>query len=187
MRKRIILSVVFMLAMGLNGCIAKDQEASQESSPEAEELSPGEVPELTLQDSLSSAYSPVKIKSGNYTWNYEQAGQMKGMIACGSAPLDEVAVDFAGKLKLPEYKGTDSVLYLLSAQKDPDTVTVSCWDASDIGNVDAEKEFSTVYDPEMYMVELEAGKVYEFAAEWKEENLDKNGFYGTASYVLVTE
>lgn len=187
MRKRMIVSVAFILVMALNGCTAKEQEAPMESSQEAEELSPGEVPELTLQDSLSSTYNPFKIKSGNYTWNYEQAGEMKGMVACGCAPLEEAAMDFTAKLELPEYNGTDSVLYSLSAQKDPDTVTVSCWDASDVGNADAKKESVTTYDPEMYIVELEAGKVYEFAAEWKEENLDKNGFYGTATYVLVTE
>ena len=37
------------------------------------------------------------------------------------------------------------------------------------------------------ILELEAGKVYEFALEWKKGDAEANTFYGSASYVLVTE
>lgn len=196
-----VLVSLFMIGgmLVLNGCAGKEQEGpnetpnetpqeeSRESSQGEEELSAGDVPALTLEDSLSSLYDPVELKSANYSWNYEQAGEMRGMIACGSGPLDETTADSAEKLKLTDYNGMDNVPYLISAQKVPDTVTVSCWDASDLGNADAEAESIETYDPEAYIVALESGKVYEFAAEWSEENFEENGFYGTASYVLVTE
>ena len=38
-----------------------------------------------------------------------------------------------------------------------------------------------------FIVELEPGKVYEFDAEWRKENMGRRGFSGSASYVVVTE
>lgn len=35
-------------------------------------------------------------------------------------------------------------------------------------------------------MELQRDKVYEFCAAWKEDNMEENGFYGTAYYTLVT-
>ena len=38
-----------------------------------------------------------------------------------------------------------------------------------------------------FILELEPGKVYEFDAEWRKENMGRRGFSGSASYVVVTE
>ena len=146
-----------------------------------------EAPEFILQDALSSQMASVSLKSGNYGWNVVENGEGSGIVACGAAPLDEASMDFTVKLKIPKYSGMDCVPYSFSTTIAPDLLTVRRWNADDAGNSGAGEEAITRYYYRQPILELEAGKVYEFAAEWKEENKDKNGFYGYASYVLVTQ
>lgn len=145
------------------------------------------APDFTLCDVLSSRMEPVSLRSGNYTWNVEENGEGTGVVACGAAPLEEASMDFTVKLKIPEYNGMDSVPYSFSTKIAPDLLVVRCWNAEDIGNSKAKEESVVRYYYRQPLLQLEAGKVYEFAAEWKDENKDKNGFYGSASYVLVTQ
>lgn len=145
------------------------------------------APDFTLCDVLSSLMEPVSLRSGNYTWNVEENGEGTGVVACGAAPLDEASMDFTVKLKIPEYNGMDSVPYSFSTKIAPDFLVVRSWKAEDIGNSKAKEESVARYYYRQPLLQLEAGKVYEFAAEWKEKNKDKNGFYGSASYVLVTQ
>lgn len=146
-----------------------------------------EVPTFRLWDVLSSKNDFTELRSGNYSWNVEEGGEGAGVIACGAAPLEQAGMEFTVRLKLPEYRGMDSVPYLFSTKAAPDILTVRRWDASDIGNAAGEEERVTKFYYQSPLLELEAGKVYEFSAEWQEKNVDKNKFYGNASYVLVTE
>ena len=38
-----------------------------------------------------------------------------------------------------------------------------------------------------FILSLKPDKVYEIQADWPEEDFERNGFYGQASYVIVTE
>ena len=68
----------------------------------------------------------------------------------------------------------------------PDSITVKVYDTADLGNADA-KTLSDARYEEIFTIGLKPERIYEITAEWKEEQLDKNGFYGNASYVIVTE
>lgn len=146
-----------------------------------------DVPPFALTDVLSSTYGSFEIQSGNYTWNSGEDGEGKGIIACGAAPLEEAAFPNAARLKLPRYNRMDYVGYVFSTKIQPDQLTVRQWTAEDIGNDEAKEESVSTYYYVTPFLELEPGKVYEFGAEWKKENQERHGFWGTASYVLVTE
>lgn len=146
-----------------------------------------DVPLFILTDPLSSTINSFEIKSKNHSWNVKENGKLKNIESCGLSPLKEAGIDSALKLNLPKYNRMDSIPYLFSTVIAPDILTVSQWGVSDIDNVDAKKQSITTYYYKTPILELEGGKVYEFVAEWKKENFDKNNFYGTASYVLITE
>lgn len=141
-------------------------------------------PAVTLRDPLSSAYTDFEINSGNYSWNCMYEGEMQGVIACGPHPLDAYERE---KLKLPRYQHMDAISYSFSATVAPDLLKIRQWDSADIGNIDAEEISVITYYYPSPMIELEPGRVYEFTASWKEDYADLRGFYGEASYVLVTE
>lgn len=150
-----------------------------------------DAPEFSLNDALSSTYSPLTIQSGNYSWTVEENGEGRSVIACGSSPLDAARLSADAKVKLPRYQKMDSVLYAFSTTVAPDILTVRQWDVSDAetdaGEADAkERSIATFYYRNPFL-ELEPGKIYEFTAEWKEEHLSSKKFCGIASYVLVTE
>ena len=146
-----------------------------------------EVPLFQLQDALSSKNGFTELRSGNYSWNVEDGGEGSGVIACGTAPLEQAGMESAVRLKLPEYQGLGGVPYLFSTKAAPDILIVTRWDDAQIGNVAAEEELIIKYYYSSPVLELEPGKVYEFSAGWKKKNVDKNKFYGNATYVLVTE
>lgn len=146
-----------------------------------------EAPVLTLQDALSSKMDKAELAPGNYNWNVENGEEGTGVVACGVAPLEEAAMDFTVKVKVPEYNGMSGVPYMLSVPAAPDNMVVRQWNAGDIGNMEAKEERVTKYYFNTTVLDLEAGKVYEFALEWKKGDAEANTFYGSASYVLVTE
>lgn len=143
-------------------------------------------PVLVLQDSLSSTYETFEATAGNYTWHSrtENEGEMSGIAACGSAPLEE------GKernpLKLQSYNKMDSVPFLASWEVMPDRAEVNEYDSGDIGNTEAEALSTTVCDGTFFL-ELRPGRLYAIEAEWLEDGLEDRGFYGAATYVVVTE
>lgn len=150
-----------------------------------------DAPEFSLNDALSSTYSPLKIQSGSYSWTVEENGEGKSVIACGISPLDAARLNADAKVKLPRYQKMDSVIYTFSTEVAPDILIVRQWDMSDVEtdteDADVKERSVTTFYYKNPFLELEPGKVYEFTAEWKEEKLSQNRFCGTASYVLVTE
>lgn len=146
-----------------------------------------DAPEFALTDVLSSSYSRFTVSPGNYSWDVEENGIGNGIVACGANPLDEARMKAAAKLKLPRYNRLDSVGYTFSTEIMPDRLTVRCWPARDIGESKAQAERITTYYYMPFILELEPGKVYEFDAEWRKENMGRRGFSGSASYVVVTE
>lgn len=101
--------------------------------------------------------------------------------------MDFRTLEYQEKLKLPGYNGMDTVLYLFSWGVSPDMLTIREWSAEDMGNTEAEEKKVTTFNYPVSFVELKPGCIYEFTPVWKEENLEKNGFYGDADYVVMTE
>lgn len=145
------------------------------------------APVLHLSDMLSSTLDSFEVPPGLYSWTVPDGEQGRSTQACGMAPLAAAAMEDVPRLKLPRYNGTDDVLYSFYTQIPPDILTIRQWDGTAAEDPDAKEQVvTTCYQP-LPFIDLEAGKIYEVAAEWKKSNADQNGFYGTASYVFVTE
>lgn len=143
------------------------------------------APELTLVDPLSSTLNRFVIQSGNFEWNVMVDGEVQSMVACGSHPLDAV-MEQADRLKVPKYQRMDEVVYMLGCTVPPDRLTLVRWDASALGDVEAEAEETRTYEGDT-SIDLKPGKVYEISAVWDHEKLEERGFSGTALYGFVTE
>lgn len=143
------------------------------------------APEITLSDALSSACNYFVLQSGNYEWSVMENGEPQRMVACGAHPLDDV-MGKAERLKLPKYQRMDMVMYSLGCVVLPDRLTLVMWDVSDLGNTEAQAEETITYEGDT-LIDLKPGKVYKITAEWAEEQLEKRGFSGTASYSFITE
>lgn len=163
-------------------CFSDDEEGASGE----EDILLTSAPELVLGDLLSSQLSSFAVKPGSFTWTVKEDKGEQQMIACGAAPLDEAGVHWKEKLKIPSYSA-DRTLYHYSTKIMPDSLVLRQWDISDKGKDEAKEELIVAYYDKMGFVELQKGKVYELNAEWMKENYQKNNFYGTASYVFVTE
>ncbi len=145
------------------------------------------APALTLSDTLSSTLNGFQVLSGSYTWTVLDGGQAQSVVACGSAPLAAETKDDIPRLRLPRYNGADQVLYSFNTQISPDLLTIRQWDSTAAGDPDAKEQMvTTCYQP-LPFIQLEAGKIYEVSAEWDNSTADQKGFYGTASYMFMTE
>lgn len=159
---------------------------SEDKVPASEDILLISAPALSLTDVLSSQYASFSVQSANYTWTTEENGEEREVIACGAAPLDEAGMQEKKKLVIPHYS-TDDVLYGYSTKILPDILTVRQWDIADLGNHEAKEEKVVVYYDATNYLHLQRDKIYEFTAEWIKEKAQKNKFYGTASYTVVTE
>lgn len=188
MRTRILAAAAALsLALGGSFPAFETEKPAGTDAPQVVREILTEPPKIRLSDSLSSTLNSFSVSSGNYEWYCGDGGEMRGVIACGSAPLNEAVSESAEKLEVPEYNRLDAVPYRLSADVQPDEITLIRWDAADIGKTEAEAEEEKVYDEEPFLLELNGGKVYQVTAEWKEEKQEERGYYGTAEYVFVTE
>lgn len=168
---------------------APPEETAKETEvqpPAAVDILLTSAPELHLTNTLSGLRNEFALQSGNYEWGFMEKGEILRMVACGMHPLDSV-MERGEKLEVPEYDGQDEVLYMVSASVSPDRLTVVSWDASELGNTEAEAEGTETYEGENLLIGLKAGKVYEITAVWEEERLQERGFSGTASYAVITE
>lgn len=150
------------------------------------------APEISLTDVLSSTINEWKITSGNYTWSYMENGEVVSLAACGMHPLEKA--EEGERLKIPDYNGLDAVSYSLSCEVLPDSVMVTEWEASQLGDPEAVPVSSTVYSNDStkqetvgFLIELRPDRVYELYAMWKEERLETEGFSGEAGYVVITQ
>lgn len=143
------------------------------------------APEIRLTDSLSSKLEEFKLTSGNYEWGTMEKGKVVEMAACGAHPLDTTMKE-NDRLKVPNYNRMEEVPYSLSCVIPPDQLTVTMWDASSLGDTEAKPESVTTCEWNSF-VNLKPGKVYELTAQWSRDQLDRRGFFGTASYAFITE
>lgn len=142
-------------------------------------------PSLSLTDVLSSKYQSFEIQPRDYSWSTMEGGEAVTVVACGAAPLE--FPERADRLKIPPYNGVDQVCYALSTAAAPDKLVVCRWDKDDAGEEDRALECMITYYCPVFTIDLEKDKVYELTAEWKEDNLEEDGYAGRAGYVLVTE
>lgn len=142
-------------------------------------------PELSLADALSSTVNQFPVHSGNYSWTYMEHQKPISLVACGLHPL-QTDVETIEKLHLPSYNGTDYVPYSVSCKVPPNRLTVQEWPVSELGREESAKASLTTYE-EALIINLKPNMVYEIIAEWDEKNLVANGFWGEASYVVITE
>ncbi|WP_178314772.1 hypothetical protein [Lacrimispora sp. 210928-DFI.3.58] len=142
------------------------------------------APSLKLNDVLSSTWAEFEVQPGDYTWNYVENGEGVGIAACGACPLE--AAEGMEHLKLPRYNKLEEISYAVTCIREPDSLTVKEYDRKDVGTIDAKVLSSQVYE-DVYLIALKPDRVYELVAEWDESNMEEKGFYGRASYVVVTE
>lgn len=145
-------------------------------------------PALGLTDVLSGVYGPFQVLAGNYSWNTDEGdGTMKSVIACGSGPLDQAGLKSAAVLEVKKYNQIERVMYAYDTVFFPDKLVIRQWDRAEAQLEEAgEERIITCYDRAPFLL-LEKGKVYEIGVQWNQENFDKNGFWGEAAYVFVTE
>lgn len=169
-----ILVMTMLVAVGVTACASVKKEPVDIKAPE-----------IRLTDVLSSKKNEFPVKSGNYSLNVPDGKETHGVVACGMSPLDENQKKM-DVLDIPDYNGTEEFLYQFSCDTEPSKLTVHEWDASLLGETEAEAEATMSYE-DAFILQLKHGKVYEIVAEWNEEKAETNGFYGEASYVVVTD
>lgn len=143
------------------------------------------APEIVLTDSFSSQMNKFSVLSGQYTWSYLDGEETVTISACGAHPLDIVQTKQEG-LEVPKYNKIDYVPYMLSSVVMPNEITVNEWDVAQLGNTDESVLSTKIYTNES-LIELKPDRVYEIIAQWDEKNFETRGFYGEASYVVITQ
>ena len=151
------------------------------------------MPELTLTDSLSSQLNIVSLTSGNYSWKREpdrsqselEKDQAICVEACGIHPLEQDG-EKAEKIHISDYNQMDGAPYTVSCPVMPDKVTVTGWNAENLGELESPAEETAVYEEE-FLIQLKADMVYELRAVWEEDKLSDRGFSGEAGYIFMTD
>ncbi len=182
----VMLSLFLISCQNSGGARLDETEEIEAEEIETEEVKAAltAAPPLWLRDTLASTLEEYEVASGNYSWNYKEEDQMASVIACGVHPLEE------GKVKtpitLPKYNQMDSVPCQVSCIWRPARIRVDEYSSDDLGRTQAEMLSSELYE-ESLILPLKPDRVYELTAEWDPADLEKNGCYGSASYVIVTE
>lgn len=143
------------------------------------------APEIKLQDVLSSNMETFSVKSGNFSWGWKEGDETVEMVGCGSHPLD-TDLNKAERLKIPNYNQMEDVTYMIQCVVMPENVMVREWDITQLGKSE-EAEPKVISYSDSGMIQLKQDKVYEILAEWPEEGLERSGFFGKASYVVITD
>lgn len=165
--------------------VCRNPEGESEERPAQQDLLLTSASPMGLKDALSSNMQQFIVQSGNYSWNWLENGKRAGIEACGSHPLgiDREKTDI---LKIPDYNGLKEVDYILSCTRMPKSVTVREWDISQLGKAETAEPSVKEYTGS-WVIPLKPDKVYELIARWPEEELAKQGFFGEASYIVVTD
>lgn len=143
-------------------------------------------PNLQLSDSLSSTFNTFSVSPSNYNWTYKkESDEMVNIIACGRHPLD-VNIEQIEALKVSHYNGIEGAFYACNFEALPDRITVTEYDSSEIGTTQKVQEITTEYEDSSF-VNLKPEKVYYITAWWEQDFLESRGFYGQASYQVLTD
>lgn len=183
MKYRYVPFTLILTLFLITGCSASRKTADEEAfTPDL-----SSAPTLLLA-SQQPEEATLEIRSGSFSWNYQNDDEtMIGMIACSSHPLDDETLSHTAILELPQKEETNAVTCSFSNRISPDELLIRIWNRSDLGDTDAQEISVTALEDPGMLLELETGYVYEITATWTEDSLTGNGFYGCASYVLVTE
>ncbi|MEY8395549.1 hypothetical protein AALB64_12135 [Lachnospiraceae bacterium 45-P1] len=161
------------------GARVQQEIVEKESFPGMGVLS--EAPSMELLYRLenqipASTESLGEILPGSYNWHYyDKKGNMR--------------LTLRGTNLLSRSEQADKIsaaALFLSWPVMPDGIAVSGYSLEAVFNGEQEPEFQKTCE-DTYLVELEPDKIYVITAEWKRERLEESGFYGDASYVIVTE
>ena len=156
-----------------------------------------EPPKLGFSDMLSSKINQFEISANQYDWTYLDAELTEdgvydfanasevGISATGLEPT--AAAKMTKWLRLTEYQGIDTWLYRLYCDVLPDKVIVREYSIYDLGDAFPEVRSEKEYTKDMLLIELIPGRIYEITAIWDESHYEECGYYGEASYVLVTD
>jgi len=175
----------------------REQEENDRSNPGNIAVLLKEPPKLGFSDMLSSQMNEFVVSPNQYDWTYLDAELMEdgvydfanaqevGTSATGLHPT--VAAKMTEWLRLTEYQGIDTWLYRLYCDVLPDNVIVKEYSIYDLGDAYAEVRSEKEYTKDMLLIELIPGRIYEITAIWDESHYEECGYYGEASYVLVTD
>lgn len=164
--------------------IRSEYEANTSTATATHDVMLTQAPVLKLQDMLSSIYHMFELQPGSYEWNYPENGQMVSVLACGADPREYV--ETKEKLTIPKYDRMEAVGYSVHSEKRPDTLVVKEYVTAALNDAAAEP-VSVQNCEDVSMIRLKPNRYYEISAVWDERNLEKNGFYGSAEYALLTD
>lgn len=158
-------------------------------------------PEITLTAFVKEA-GEITLNAGSYNWNYRVSKEEStGGVADAPSPLDEnypweILVLPASASGDEEYHFSfEWIVKELEDKTDeinwPDELIVYAYSEADIGNMEAEPAETVTYtredvEAENFLLHFRPGMVYEVVLSWSQDDYDKDGFYGTASYVFRT-
>jgi len=175
----------------------REQEENDRSNPGNISVLLKEPPKLGFSDMLSSQMNEFVVSPNQYDWTYLDAeltedgvydfanAQEVGTSATGLHPT--VAAKMTEWLRLIEYQGIDTWLYRLYCDVLPDNVIVKEYSIYDLGDAYAEVRSEKEYTKDMLLIELVPGRIYDITAIWDGSHYEECGYYGEASYVLVTD
>ena len=175
----------------------REQEENDRSNPGNISVLLKEPPKLGFSDMLSSKMYDFQVSPNQYDWTYLDAeltddgvydftnASEVGTSATGLHPA--VAAKMTEWLRLTEYQGIDTWLYRLYCDVLPDKVIVKEYSIYELGDEFAEVRSEKEYTKDMLLIELIPGRIYDITAIWDGSHYEECGYYGEASYVLVTD
>lgn len=152
------------------------------------EVSLSKPPKLYLADPLSSVMNSFEVPQlGGYSWSLQEDGdKWNSIIACGSGPF-ELAKD-CRRLTVTKYNKMNKTPYTVYFEIDPTSIVICEYNVPTSWEADPVMISQTTYSKdEIFILEIERGKIYHIKAEWTKEMFESYGFYGEAEYVLVTQ
>ena len=108
---------------------------------------------------------------------------MVSVIACGADPKEHA--EKTPSLEIPKYNRMEDVGYSVFCERQPSTLLVKEYYRGAVRAEEKDPVNVQTYD-DTFMIKLKPNRYYELTAVWEEDNMETNGFYGTAEYAFVT-
>ena len=124
----------------------------------------------------SGGESLREILPESYNWHYYNEKGKMGLALKGANLLSHSG----------QAEKVSAAAFSLSWPVMPDDIAVSRHSFEAVSHKEQGPEEEKTYK-DNFLVELEPDKIYVITAEWKRERLEERGFYGDASYVIVTK